>query len=70
MKKANTIEDEINRIRLKIYKRTKDMTPAQRTEYYRKSGEASAKKYGFTICAGVEEVRGGGVGQLVANVKS
>jgi hypothetical protein len=43
------IEQEINEIRLRIYEETKDMTPAQRTEYYNKSGEASAKKYGFKI---------------------
>jgi len=70
MKKNKTIEDEVNRIRLKIYNKTKDMTSAQRTEYYRKSGEASAKKYGFTIYTGVEEARAGGVGQLIANVES
>ena len=49
MKTPNTIEQEINEIRVKIYERTKDMTPQQRVEYYRKSGEASAKKYGFKV---------------------
>jgi hypothetical protein len=44
-----TIEKEVNDIRLGIYQKTKDMTPAQLTEYYRKSGEASAKKYGFQL---------------------
>ena len=42
-KTPDTIEQEVNAIRLKIYEETKDMTPAQLTEYYRKSGEASAK---------------------------
>jgi hypothetical protein len=52
MKTVNTIEHEANQIRLRIYEKTKDMTPAQLTEYYRRSGEASAKKYGFKIVAG------------------
>jgi len=55
MKTHNTIEREINQIRLKIYEQTKDMTPSQITEYYKKSGEASAKKYGFTIVASAKE---------------
>ena len=49
MRKLNPIEQEVDEIRLKIYEKTKDMTPAQLTEYYRKSGEASAKKYGFKM---------------------
>ena len=50
-KTLKTIEQEVNQIRLKIYEKTKDMTPEQLTEYYKKSGEASAKKYGFKIIA-------------------
>ena len=49
MKTTNCIEEEINQIRLQIYDKTKDMTPAQLTAYYKKNGEASAKKYGFKI---------------------
>ena len=49
MEMINPIEQEINQIRLRIYEKTKDMTPAELTEYYRKSGEESAKKYGFKI---------------------
>ena len=49
MKTINSIEHEVNNIRLAIYEKIKDMTPAQVTEYYRKSGEATAKKYGFKI---------------------
>ena len=49
MNKSNTIEQEINKIRLETYKTIKDMTPQQLTEFYRKSGEASAKKYGFKL---------------------
>jgi len=40
---------EVHAIRLMIQDRLKDMTPEQQTEYYRKSGEASAKKYGFKL---------------------
>jgi len=47
MKTANTIEDEIDRIRLRIYEETKDMTPQERAERVNKIGEAAAKKYGF-----------------------
>ena len=49
----NTIEQEVNKIRLEIYQKTKDMTAEQLTEYYRKSGEASAKKYGFKLVESV-----------------
>jgi len=55
MKTPNTIEQEINQIRLSIYEKTKDMTPTQLTEYYYKSGEASAMKYGFKIVACAKE---------------
>ncbi len=55
MKIINNIEQEVNRIRLQIYEKTKDMPPEQLTEYYRKSGEASAQKYGFKIVANAKE---------------
>ena len=51
MKTINNIEQEVNQIRLQIYEKTKDMTPAELTAYYQKSGEDSAKKYGFKIVA-------------------
>jgi hypothetical protein len=47
MKAPNTIEQEINRIRLQIYEETKDMTPQERAERVNRIGEAVAKKYGF-----------------------
>ncbi|MCL2112161.1 MAG: hypothetical protein FWH32_07965 [Clostridiales bacterium] len=49
MKTISPIVQEVNQIRLAIYNEIKDMTPAQITEYYRKSGEATAQKYGFKI---------------------
>ena len=55
MKTTNTIEQEVNQIRLQIYEKTKDMTHAQLTSYYLKSGEESAKKYGFRIVASAKE---------------
>ena len=54
-KNDDTIEREIDRIRLQIYEKTKDMTPFELTEYYRKSGEASAKKYGFELIENARE---------------
>ena len=55
MNTMSNVEQEVNQIRLKIHEKTKDMTPSQLTEYYQKSGEASAKKYGFTIVANAKE---------------
>ena len=49
MKTPNTIEDEIDRIRLKIYEETKDMTPEQRADRTNRIGKAIAAKYGFTF---------------------
>ena len=50
MKKNDTILCEIHAIRRGIDEK-KDMTYSEINEYYRKSGEASAKKYGFKIIA-------------------
>ena len=47
MKTLNTIEQEINQIRLRIYEETKDMTVQERVERVNRIGEAAAKKYGF-----------------------
>ena len=55
MRVYNPIEQEVNKIRLQIYEKTKDMTAEQLTEYYRKSGESSAQKYGFKIVANAKE---------------
>jgi len=55
MKTISPIEQEVNQIRLAIYEKIKDMTPSQVTEYYRKSGEATAQKYGFKIIASAKE---------------
>ena len=57
MKTPNTIEDEVDAIRRQIHENTKHMTPAEHTEYYRKSGEAIAKELGIKVYANVEEAR-------------
>jgi len=55
MKTPNTIEQEINQIRLRIYEETKNMTIQERVERINKIGEAAAKKYGFKIVASAKE---------------
>ena len=55
MKAISKIEQEVNQIRLEIYEKTKDMTPAQLTEYYRKSTDDTIKKYGFKVIASARE---------------
>ena len=51
MKTPNTIEDEIDSIRLATYEKIRDMTPTQITEYYKRSTEAVIKQYGFKVVA-------------------
>ena len=53
MTTPNTIEKEINKIRLQIYEETKDMTIEERVERVNKIGENAAKKYGFKRIASV-----------------
>jgi len=43
----NNFEQEVNNIRLAIHEETKNMTPAELNEYYRKNTEDTIKKYGF-----------------------
>jgi len=49
MKKLNTIEQEINRIRLAIYEETKDMTAQQRKERLEKVTNPAIQKYGLKV---------------------
>jgi hypothetical protein len=51
-RKIRSIEDEIDEIRLRIYEETKHMDNTELTEYYNKSGESTAKKYGLKIAYG------------------
>ncbi|MDR1060461.1 MAG: hypothetical protein LBL83_04445 [Clostridiales bacterium] len=55
MMTKNKIEDEVDEIRFKIYEEIKNMTASELSDYYRESGEAAAKKYGFKRVAGVKE---------------
>jgi len=55
-RKIDSIEREIDEIRLRIYEETKHMTHAELNEYYRKSGEEAAKKYGFKIVYSTDDV--------------
>ena len=47
MKTPNTIEDEIDRIREKIYEEDKDLTPAQRAERTNRIAEAAVNRIGY-----------------------
>jgi len=55
MKTISKIEQEVNQIRLAIYEKTKDLTPAQRAERTNRIAEAAAQKYGFKIVANARE---------------
>ena len=57
MKTPNTIERDLDRIRLKIYEETKHMTSAQYVEHIAKSTEAGAKKFGFKIIVDADNKR-------------
>jgi hypothetical protein len=57
MKTISQIEQEVNQIRLAIYDKIKDMTPAQVTEYYKQSTDATIQKYGFKVVKNAKEQR-------------
>lgn len=42
-------ETEINRIRVKLYEETKDLTPTEHTRRSNEQGQRLAAQYGFTI---------------------
>jgi hypothetical protein len=49
MKTPNTIEDEINQIRLKIYEEDKGLTSAQRVEKTRNEAASFVKEMGYQL---------------------
>lgn len=51
MKTPNTIEREINNVRLRIYEETRDLSVEQRVNRVNQIAEDAAKKYGFKIIA-------------------
>ncbi|MCL2201500.1 MAG: hypothetical protein FWB75_06000 [Oscillospiraceae bacterium] len=54
MKKTDTILDEIHATRRKIDERTQNMTSKERTAYFNRSGNETAKKYGFKVAPPVK----------------
>jgi hypothetical protein len=46
--KDNQIEDELDAIRIRIYERTKDMTPEERVAYVNSEARRILKPYGIT----------------------
>ncbi|MCL2088766.1 MAG: hypothetical protein FWH14_04725 [Oscillospiraceae bacterium] len=56
MTTPNTIEQELNKIRLQIYEETKNMTVRERVERVNRIGETAAKKYGFKRVASVRNI--------------
>ena len=55
MKRPDTILDELHATRRKLYEATKDMTSAERTEYFNRNAESVAQRYGFRIVANAKE---------------
>ncbi|MCL2143437.1 MAG: hypothetical protein FWH44_04185 [Methanomassiliicoccaceae archaeon] len=55
-RKIDSIEREIDEIRLKIYEETKDMTSEQFNEYFRKKTEAVIKEYGIRVVSSANDV--------------
>jgi hypothetical protein len=49
VKTHDTIEAEIDKIRIDIYEKTKHMSDSEFLDYFRKIGENAAKKYGFKL---------------------
>jgi hypothetical protein len=47
MKCANTFEDELNEIRIKLYEETKDMTIDERVRYLKSLAAPVLKEYGL-----------------------
>jgi hypothetical protein len=58
MKKIDTIENEIDQIRIDIYERTRNMSLHEFQDYFTSSAEEAAKEYGFTISKPLEETDG------------
>jgi hypothetical protein len=54
MKNPNTIEDEIDEIRIDLYEKTKNMSLEQFQDYFSTRAEIAAKKYGFTIARSID----------------
>ena len=55
MKTPNTIEDEIDAIRLQNYEETKHMTPEQRVEHVKRNTADVIRQYGMKVVASVRD---------------
>ena len=55
MKKPNTIEDEIDAIRLQLYEETKHMTPEQHAEHVKRNTADVIKQYGMKVVASARD---------------
>jgi hypothetical protein len=55
MKTKNTIEDDLDAIRDKIYEEIKDMSPAEEVEYFKRETEETIKKYGLRLVKSAQE---------------
>jgi len=55
MRKPDTILDEIHATRRKLSEPTKDMTSAERVEYFNKRAKSVAREYGFEIAESVND---------------
>ena len=53
IKNNNTIEDELDRIRVSLYEETKDMTSSERITYIKAQTEPILKKHGIKPVHGV-----------------
>jgi hypothetical protein len=49
MSNHNTSDDWIHKYRIEIYEKTKNISFDEIQDYFTKSAEEAAKKYGFTI---------------------
>ena len=54
---TKSIEQEVNEIRIRIYEKTKDMTPEQIVEYYKQSTADVIRKYRLRVVASTDEKR-------------
>jgi hypothetical protein len=51
MRYNNTFEDDLDATRIKLYEATKNMTPSERNEYYRKLVDPIYEKFGIKSIA-------------------
>jgi len=54
MKRPDTILDEIHEIRRRIYEETKNMTPEELSEYYRRRTDPIIKEYDMKVVSRTE----------------